>query len=339
MSSFASRNKQVWEELETLVRRARRWSGSLSSKERERLDALYRQTTVHLARVSTRSNDPVLLEYLNGLTAAAHSVIYLPARQSILGRIGEFATEGFSRAIARNWRPCAISSALLIAGALIGYFAAIADPVLAHAMWPSTDPRQPGASAEQLVSHLRHGRDDASSMKFLLSSFLFQNNLKVGLLAMAAGLLAGVPTVFLMIFNGMILGVFVAIHHQAGIDAEMWAWILPHGITELGAIALCGGVGLMLGHAVVSPSSLTRKQSLLNAGREASAICLGTAAMLVAAALIEGYIRQTSWSTAARLIFAASTAFFWIAYIWLGFYRERQARSAVAAVTSGEIAL
>ena len=68
-------------------------------------------------------------------------------------------------------------------------------------MWPSTDPRQPGASAEQLTSHLRQGRDDASGMKFLLSSFLFQNNLKVGLLAMAAGLLAGVPTVFLMILT------------------------------------------------------------------------------------------------------------------------------------------
>jgi uncharacterized membrane protein SpoIIM required for sporulation len=332
MSSFASRNKQVWEELESLVRRARRWSGSLSSKERERLDSLYRQTTVHLARVSTRSNDPVLLEYLNGLTAAAHSVIYLPVRQSILRRVGEFATEGFARAIARNWRPCAISTGLLVAGALIGYFAATADPVLAHAMWPSSDPRQPGASAEQLTSHLREGREHGNGMKFLLTSFLFQNNLKVGLLAMAAGLLAGVPTVFLMIFNGMILGVFVAIHHQAGIDAEMWAWILPHGITEIGAIALCGGVGLMLGQAVVSPGSLTRKQSLLNAGREASAICLGTAAMLVAAAFIEGYIRQTSWSTEARLLFAASTAFFWIAYIALGFYRERQARSAVAAV-------
>jgi hypothetical protein len=54
--------------------------------------------------------------------------------------------------------------------------------------------------------------------------------------------------------------------------------------------------------------------------------------MLVAAAFIEGYIRQTSWSTPARLIFAASTALFWIAYIALGFYRERQSHSAFAAV-------
>jgi uncharacterized membrane protein SpoIIM required for sporulation len=106
----------------------------------------------------------------------------------------------------------------------------------------------------------------------------------------------------------------------------MWAWILPHGVTELSAIALCGGVGLMLGRAIVSPGSLSRTQSLLDTGKEAAAICIGVAGMLVAAAFIEGFIRQTSWSTSARMTFAASTAFFWIAYIGLGFFREHQER-------------
>jgi uncharacterized membrane protein SpoIIM required for sporulation len=334
MSTFASRNKQDWEELEALVRRARRWTGSLSSKERERLDALYRQTTVQLARVSTRSNDQVLLTYLNRLAAAAHSVIYLPPRQSIVSRVAEFVAEGFPRAIARNWRAHLLSAVLLISGGLLGYFASMADPVLCHALWPSGDPRQPGASQEQLLSHLRHGREDSNGVKFLMTSFLFQHNLTVAVTAMALGILAAVPTVFLMIFNGMILGVFVAIHHQAGIDAEMWAWILPHGVSELGAIVLCGGVGLMLGRAVVSPGSLSRTQSLINTGREAAVICLGAACMLVAAAFIEGYIRQTSWSTEARLAFAASTAFFWVAYITLGFVRERQSHTTIQEVVA-----
>jgi uncharacterized membrane protein SpoIIM required for sporulation len=212
----------------------------------------------------------------------------------------------------------------------------MADPVLCHALWPSNDPRQPGASQDQLLSWLRHGREESSGVKFLMSSFLFQHNLKVAVIALATGVLAAVPTVFLMILNGMLLGVFVAIHHQAGIHAEMWAWILPHGVTELGAITLCGGVGLMLGRAVVSPGSLSRTQSLLNVGREAAAICLGAAVMLVAAALIEGYIRQTHWSTAERLGFAASTAFFWVAYVGLGFYRERQCATACSAPNSAK---
>jgi uncharacterized membrane protein SpoIIM required for sporulation len=157
---------------------------------------------------------------------------------------------------------------------------------------------------------------------------LFQHNLKVGIMAMALGVLASVPTIFLMVFNGMLLGVFAAIHYEAGIRAEMWAWILPHGVTELGAIMLCGGVGLMLGQAVVRPGAVSRTTSLLRTGREAAKTCLGAGGMLVCAALIESYVRQSHWSTSARLFFAGCTGVFWAVYIAYGFQRERRAAAA-----------
>ena len=138
---------------------------------------------------------------------------------------------------------------------------------------------------------------------------------------MAMGVLAAIPTALLMIYNGMILGVFVAIHQQAGIDAELWAWILPHGVTEIGAIVLCGGVGLMLGRAVVAPGLLTRTEALQQAGITS----LGVAGMLFAAAIIESYLRQSHLSTSARLLFAAGSALFWAAFIVHGFLRERAA--------------
>jgi len=339
MSTFVARYKQDWEELEGLVRRARSWTSPLTSVERERLDELYRRTTVHLARVSSRAHDPALLEYLNRLTASAHSVVYLPAQDSVWKRAGTFLTDGFGRAIARTWRPQLLSLLLVVSGALLGYYAACSDQVLAHALWPSADSRQPGSTTEQLLAHLRSGRDGSGGEKFFFASFLFQHNLKVGLLAMATGVLAAVPTVFLMIFNGMLLGVFAAIHHQAGIRAEMWAWILPHGVTEIGAIILCGGIGLMLGQAVVRPGMLSRTQSLLEAGREAARIAAGAGLMLVLAAIIESYVRQSHWSTPARLLFAAGTAVFWCLYIVHGFYREQQAQAATAAaVTAGSAA-
>jgi uncharacterized membrane protein SpoIIM required for sporulation len=331
MNSFVTRNKQDWEELETLVRRARRWQRPLSSGERQRLDQLYRRTAVLLARVRTRTSDQHLIEYLNNLTASAHSVIYLPPRESLLRRIGVFFVEGFPRAIARNGRQHLISAALVIAGALIGYFAASADPLVAHALWPEEDFRQPGSTPEQLLEHLRGGRDGSGGEKFGFASFLFQHNFRVGLLAMATGVLAAVPTVFFMIYNGMFLGVFAAIHHEAGIREEMWAWILPHGITEIGAIMLCGGVGLMLGRAIVRPGAISRDQSLLLAGREAAKIVVGVFAMLIAAAIIESYVRQSHWSTETRLLFAAGTALFWILYIGWGAYRERVATAQATA--------
>jgi uncharacterized membrane protein SpoIIM required for sporulation len=323
MSSFVSRYKKDWEELERLVNRGRKSVRRLTPAERERLDTLYRRTTVHLARVSTLSRDQQLIAYLNGLTAAAHSLIYIPPK----GRASEnallFASEGFGRAIARHWRAHLISAVLVIGGGLIGYLAALSDPLIAHALWPAGDVRQPGSTPDQLLEVLRAGREESGGFKFLFASFLFQHNFKVGLLAMATGILASVPTVFLMLFNGMLLGVFVAIHHQAGIYAEMWAWILPHGITEIGAIILCGGVGLMLGQAVVCPGVLSREKALKFAGKEAARVCAGVGGMLVAAAVIESYVRQSRWTTETRLVFAAATAVFWSLYLLHGVLRER----------------
>ena len=325
MSGFVARNKPAWDELESLVKQARRAMRGMTPEQLSRLDVLYRRTTIHLAQVSTRTSDRRLTQYLNDLTAAAHGLIYLPPKQSLFAGIGHFVLEGFARALARHWRVHAISAALLVGGALLAYFASMSDPLAAYALWPRQDPRQPGSTHEQLLEVLRGGRDQAGGTKFLFASFLFSHNLKVGLLALALGVLAAIPTALLMIYNGMILGVFVAIHQQAGIDAELWAWILPHGVTEIGAIVLCGGVGLMLGRAVVAPGLLTRTEALQQAGQQAGVTSLGVAGMLFAAAIIESYLRQSHLSTSARLIFAAGSALFWVLFLVHGFLRERAA--------------
>lgn len=331
MSDFIARNKPVWNELEALLARARKSLRRMSPEELARLDVLYRRTTVHLAQVSSRTTDARLIRYLNDLTAAAHSVIYLPPRRSALAGVLTFLVEGFARVIARTWRYQAVSAVLLFGGALVAYYAALSDPVAAYALLPPGDIRMPGSSSEQLEEVLRSGRDQGGGEKFVFASFLFSHNLKVGLLAMGLGVLAAIPTVLLLIYNGMILGAFTATHHQAGIYAEFWAWILPHGVTELGAIVLCGGIGLLLGRAVVSPGLQTRGESLRLAGIEAAKVAAGVAIMLLIAAIVESYLRQSHLSTAGRFLFAGGSALFWAAYITHGFLRERAARREAAA--------
>lgn len=326
MSGFVARNKPAWDELEHLVNKARRSMRSMTPEELSRIDVLYRRTSIHLAQVASRTSDRRLTNYLNDLTAAAHGLIYLPPRRSVFAGIGQFLFEGFARSLARNWRSHSISAALLIGGALIAYYVAMTDPVAAYALWPREDPRQPGSTQEQLLEVLRSGRDQQGGEKFFFASFLFAHNLKVGLLALAMGVLAAIPTTLLMIYNGMILGVFVAIHQRAGINAELWAWILPHGVTELGAVILCGGIGLILGQAVVAPGLNSRAEALRLAGHEAGITALGVTCMLFAAAIIESYLRQSHLSTTARLSFAAASAVFWILFIIHGFLRERSAR-------------
>jgi uncharacterized membrane protein SpoIIM required for sporulation len=319
MGDFVTRNKADWEELEHLLKRAQRSVGRLEPEELNRLDVLYRRVTIHLAQVRTRTRDERLAIYLNGLAAGAHSLIYLPPRQSVLGKIGAFAVYGFARTIARNWRYHLVSACVLILGALLAYHACTHDVLAAYALLPPGDIRQPGATPEQLLKVLHGGREMGSGIKSVFASFLFTHNLKVGLISMGLGALAGIPTVLLLLYNGMMLGAFVALHVQAGVALEMWAWILPHGVTELSAITLCGGVGLMLGHAVISPGLKTRAQSLVEAGGEAARTTIGIAGMLMIAAFIESFVRQSHFSTTQRLIYAALTALFWGLYVAFGF--------------------
>ena len=319
MADFVTRNRPDWDELEQLLARGRRSVGRLSPQELNRLDVLYRRVAIHLAQVRTRTRDERLAAYLNQLAAAAHSLIYLPPRQGVLSKIAIFAALGFAQCVARNWRAHAISGALLLAGAFLAYHAASHDVLAAYALAVPGDSRLPGTPRERLLEYLHGGQDMGSGSKSFFASFLFTHNLKVGLVAMSLGVLAGVPTVLLMLYNGMILGAFLSVYIKAGLGLEVWAWILPHGITELTATVLCGGVGLVLSRAVISPGLKTRAEALVDAGAEAGRTAIGVAGMLVMAAFIESFVRQSHLTTNERLIYAGLTGAFWLIYFAQGF--------------------
>jgi uncharacterized membrane protein SpoIIM required for sporulation len=340
MSDFVARNKLAWSELEELVARAKKRIGRMQPEELARLDSLYRRTTIHLAQVTTRTNDAQLAKYLNDLTAAAHSIIYLPPRKSAFAGAIRFVTEGFARAVARTWKYHVAAAALVFAGAIVAYYAASHDALAAYGLSMSPeagDIRVPGAPPERLREVLTHGRDKEAGEKFAFASFLFSHNLEVGVLSLCLGILAGVPTIFLLIYNGMILGSFTALHHQAGIYEDYWAWILPHAMSELTAIILCGGAGLKLGMAVLSPGSLTRAESLRRAGPDIVAVTLGVAGMLLIAAAVESFLRQSHLSNGSRFAFAAGSALFWTVYLVHGAMRERAARRSLTSALNPDI--
>jgi uncharacterized membrane protein SpoIIM required for sporulation len=111
------------------------------------------------------------------------------------------------------------------------------------------------------------------------------------------------------------LGAMAAIYHQHGLSFEFWGWILPHGITELGAMILCGGAGLMLARAVILPGRHTRLGSLALTGRKAGIVVLGCVFMFFTASLIEGLFRQLVHDSTARYGVACLTL-----VVWIGFF-------------------
>jgi uncharacterized membrane protein SpoIIM required for sporulation len=120
--------------------------------------------------------------------------------------------------------------------------------------------------------------------------------------------------IYLLFVNGLMLGAMVALYDSRGLGAEFWAWVLPHGVTELTAICLCGAAGMALGSALVFPGRHTRLRNLALRGREVALLGIGAVVMLLLAGLIEGFFRQLVQDVAVRWGLAAATLVFWIWY-------------------------
>lgn len=314
---FRRERQAAWIELEDLVSRAER-SGlqSLGAEKMARLPVLYRAALSSLGVARASVLDQGLLQHLESLVARAYLVVYSPKR-----RFGEvlvpFLVHGFPGAVRSiRWHVLA-SGLLLLLGSAIAFAMVRADPEQYYLFVDSgmAAGRDPTASTEALRATLFSGRDDDGLLAF--ATFLFTHNSSVGILTYGLGFVLGLPVALLLLYNGMMLGAMTALFHDRGLAVEWWSWILPHGVTELLAIVLCGAAGLAVGQQVVFPGVHARQHGLMLVGRRMGAVVAGSVAMLLLAGLIEGVFRQIVHSVPVRYTLAAVFALLWTAYLAL----------------------
>jgi uncharacterized membrane protein SpoIIM required for sporulation len=317
--SFRREREAAWRELDRLVKQAdRRGLRSLSAAETARLPSLHRAACSALSVARAISLDRNLLDYLESLTARSFACVYAPRRR-VLDAVAELLSRRFPATVRALLGPLALSVLCMLGGVAAGYALTSADPerYFSFVSESLAQGRDPGASTESLRAALHHAPNNAAETLSAFASFLFTHNAQVAILCFALGFVAGIPVVLLLLQNGMILGAMAALYAGRGLGSEFWAWVLPHGITELGAIALCGAAGLRLGQAVVFPGRLSRLENLAARGREMSVVLAGCVAMLFVAALFEGYFRQLVQDVPTRWSVAAFVAVGWGLYFTL----------------------
>lgn len=328
-TQFRNEREATWRELEQLVELAgKKGLRSLSAEQLARLPHLYRATLSALSVARSISLDRALTMYLESLCGRAYFCIY-GTREGAGSRIAEFFSWRLPAAVrAMKWQ-LAFATLFLALGAVTAFFMVLDDPEAYYGFVPGeyAGGRDPSASTEELrdVLYTVEGDEDVLSH---FAAYLFSHNARIGLMAFALGFVL-VPTVFLVFMNGLILGAFAALYHPRGLSLDLWAWLLPHGVTELLAVVLCAGAGLAIGQAWVFPGGRPRIDNLRERGRTAALVALGAVLLFLVAGLIEGIFRQTVTDLEVRYLVASSTAAFWVWYFALcGRGRERAARLA-----------
>jgi uncharacterized membrane protein SpoIIM required for sporulation len=306
-------------ELEDLVRRAeRRGLKSLPAEDLLRLPTLYRAALSSLSVARSISLDQNVLNYLESLCARAYFQVY-GARASLFERLGLFLRRGFPAAVRGAFGANLLAASWMTLGAVIGFLL-----VQGNADWYYTfvgpgmaGGRTPAASTEALRAGLYDGAEAAAEMLYIFATSLFTHNSAVGIFAFALGFALGIPTVLLMFYNGLILGAFLALYHSRGLVWDLTGWLMVHGSTELLAIVLCGGGGLVLARAIIFPDRQTRLESLARRGRAAGTLIMGAVMMLFVAGLLEGFARQLVTDISARYAIGGTMLVFWLTYFTL----------------------
>jgi uncharacterized membrane protein SpoIIM required for sporulation len=285
VKQWLNRQEPNWQRLIALLNRAeKKGMKQLSAPEVQELSSLYRKVSSDLSRARTHEVGSVVVDQLTNLTMRSYTQIYQGGRRQNWRDVLEFYLRGFPAVVRETFPYIAVSTAICLLGALVGWWFGWRDPAF--------------LSIEEVIpSHILHLVRDKGELWMgsmvgvepRESSFLMRNNIRVTILAFAGGMTAGLFTTFVLWMNGLSIGAIATLVGKYHLAYPFWAFVLPHGALELPAIFISGGAGLLLAKAIVFPGQYRRRDQLKLLGGKAIQLMFGVVPMLFMAGIIEGF--------------------------------------------------
>jgi uncharacterized membrane protein SpoIIM required for sporulation len=298
---------QKWSEYSALVDAVE----GRKDAEVERLPGLFRGVCLDLALAQYRMQGMGAVEALNQLVIRGYKHLYRE-RGAGASSLVTFLAVTFPNRVRREWRLfwfCSVIFWLPFFGlmAAVQLDVAWAQAILGDAGMHGLEQMYGGDGASQ-VEHLRstHGSN------FMMFGFYIKNNVSIDFRIFGGGILAGVGTMFFLVYNGLAMGASAGYVQMAGNPTSFWSFVAGHSSFELLGMLVAGMAGMRLGLGVLRPGRLRRGTALVQAAKEALPLIYGAAFMTVLAAFVEGF-----WSAQAVPANAkyAVGIFFWVAWV------------------------
>src|SRR5437868_6742760 len=304
MRKFLETRLDKWKRLEHLTARVSKTRlDSLSGEEVLEFGRLYRRTAADLAIAREEVRDARLVNYLNYLVGRAHGAIYR-SEASGFGSIANFYGYDFLAVFRKSFYYVLTAFGIFLVAAVFAGAVCIADESFADRIAPSLH--------KDIIAH-RNWTDSANESNALAATSIQSNNIQVIFFSFGGGVLAGIGTIFIMLQNGLLLGMVMTlcVKHRFW---EFPIFVSGHGVIELMAVFIAGAGGLLIGKALVIPGELGRIDALVKNGGQAIQLILGCIPMLLIAGSIEGFVSPAHISPAYKFAISALSAVTMIVY-------------------------
>jgi uncharacterized membrane protein SpoIIM required for sporulation len=316
-TNFINQNKSKWIKFEKILQE--------NKKDPEELSNLFIEITDDLSYSRTFYPNRSVRVYLNNLAQRVFYNIY-KNRKSRFKRFLSFWTEDVPQILFESRFDLLLSFAIFALAVSIGVFSSIMDPEFPRIILGD-------AYVEMTLKNIEKGepmsvyQDPDQTGMFM---YIALNNLRVAFITFALGLLFGGGTIYILLFNGIMVGAFQYLFIREGVYLDSILTIWLHGAIEISCIVIAGAAGIHLGRGLLFPGTYTRLQGLQLSSRRALLIYITIVPLIIMAAFIEGFITRYSDAsyTVRAILIIMSFVFMFGYFVW---YPWRKAKRGFTA--------
>jgi uncharacterized membrane protein SpoIIM required for sporulation len=284
VGDFEDRNRERWAEYERLVEQLEKGKKGVDAS---CLPRRFRELCVDLSLAEFRMYGERLEARLNGLVIRGYELLYRQRRTG-WDKIAKFLIVDFPNAVRREWRLFWLCSVVFWLPFFVVMLSARHDiqwvqAILGADGMASMDGMYGGR--EQQIEHLR----EQYGANFMMFGHYIRNNVGIDLQTFAGGIVAGVGTLFFLLFNGVYLGAAAGYVNEACNPESFWTFVSGHSSYELLGMVVAGMAGMRLGLALLRPGRLPRTRALAEAAKQALPLIFGAMLLTTLAAVVEAF--------------------------------------------------
>ena len=275
---FIEQNKEKWNEFEQRF---------VDESDPEKVSNLFIQITDDLSYSRTYYPNRSVKIYLNNLAQKVFQSIY-KNRVRRRSKFTFFWKEELPKYLYEARGQLLLAFVLFMISFSIGVFSSMHDPDFARFILGDTYVNMTEKNIETGDPMAVYKEMNQFDMFFGITL----NNLIVAFITLMLGVVFGVGTAYLIITNGIMVGVFQYFFIERDLFWESFLTIWVHGALEISAIVIAGGAGFTIGKGFLFPGTFRRMQSFRLNGLRAIQIFIGIAPVIVLAGINESFLTR-----------------------------------------------
>ncbi|PSL47461.1 putative membrane protein SpoIIM required for sporulation [Chitinophaga niastensis] len=225
--------------------------------------------------------------YINGLAAGIYQRIY-QNRKDDVGRFQLFFKYELPLLFRRYHRLLLFTLCFFLLFCIIGAFSSAHDETFVR-----------GVLGDEYVNMTE--RNIANNDPFgvykegnplLMFVMIAYNNIKVSFYCYVGGIFLGIGSLYLLIRNGVMLGVFQYLFFTHGLGWKSILVIWIHGTLEISSIVIAACAGIILGNSILFPGTRKRVDSLRKGAKDGIKIMITLMPIFIVAAFLESFVTR-----------------------------------------------